>query len=391
LVAGELALTIVLLSGAGLLIRSVLAMNRLDDVVAPEILTTRFSLPTTKYQTAAERLSFFRRFEEALSAAPGIEVVSLSSALPFVGPREGLSFMRRPVRLDDGTPIDRAQPTPTVAISTGHFRTLGIALVLGREFAPNDGTPGLQTVIVNERFVTTFFGNSDPLGRRIIVDDPATPSTRPSPLTVVGVVPSLRHSPMSDATPAVYVPLQTLPTTSVGVMIRGSADRATLTRVLRTTIAAIDRDVALFNIDTLDHLSDLSRWTPRLISILLGVLAGIGILLATMGLYAVTAYGISQRTTEIGIRMALGAQRTQVAWLFLKQTVRLVAIGLLLGLAGAIGAGQLLQGLLVETRGGDPLVFLAVVLCLSVVASVACIMPLRRATHLDPVTSLRHE
>ena len=390
LVVGELALTIVLLSGAGLLIRSALAMYRLDRLVASDILTTRFTLPATKYPSPAERLAFFRRFEETLTSSPGIEAVSLSSALPFVGAREGLSFMRRPVRLDD-TPIDRARQVATIAISAGYFRTLGITLVRGREFSPTDGTAGHQTAVVNELFVATFFDETDPLGRHIIVDDPSGAAVRPTTFTIVGVVPSLRQSPMSDVTAAVYVPLQALPIASVGVMIRGDADRATLTSALRSSLTALDRDVALFSIDTLDHLSDLSRWTPRLLSIVLGGLALIGMLLASLGLYAVTAYSVSQRTTEIGIRMALGARRGQVAWLLLKQTLRLLTIGLLLGLAGAIGAGQLLRGLLVQTRGAEPLILFAVVLCLSVVAAAACVAPLRRATRLDPVNSLRHE
>jgi ABC-type antimicrobial peptide transport system permease subunit len=245
-------------------------------------------------------------------------------------------------------------------------------------------------VIVNERFVARYLPGQDAIGRRIRLIDRGSPAASTAWLTIAGIAPTIRHSPAGDARPVVYRPLRSQPAATVRLMMRSRDSSAAAVSVLREEVRTLDADVALHGISTLERLSQQSRWTQRALSSLLGLFAAIATLLSAMGLYAVTAYSISQRTSEIGIRMALGAQRRQVSWLFVRGTLVHVGLGLTIGVAGAAAVGQVLRGVLVQTQVLDAMTFATVVVLLASVSVIACLAPTWRASALDPAVALRH-
>jgi putative ABC transport system permease protein len=384
---GEIALSVVLLASAGLLIRSARMLYQADQLIdASNLVTARLSLPSGKYGTPLERLTFYERMEERLGSVPSIASAAIGTALPFAG------AVTRDVALDsDVEPVAAgARPAQTLGIGSAYFETLGLSLRRGRSFGPRDGLPGQETVIVNERFVARYLPGQDVIGRRIRLIDRGSPAASTAWLTIAGIAPTIRHSPAGDARPVVYRPLRSQPAATVRLMMRSRDSSAAAVSVLREEVRTLDADVALHGISTLERLSQQSRWTQRALSSLLGLFAAIATLLSAMGLYAVTAYSISQRTSEIGIRMALGAQRRQVSWLFVRGTLVHVGLGLTIGVAGAAAVGQVLRGVLVQTQVLDAMTFATVVVLLASVSVIACLAPTWRASALAPAVALRH-
>jgi hypothetical protein len=310
--------------------------------------------------------------------------VAIGTALPFFG------ATGRDVALDSDLDPAAAgtRGSQTLGIGSRYFETLGLSLRRGRSFDARDGLPGQETVIVNEQFVTAYLPGHDPIGRRIRLIESGSPS---SPLTIVGIAPNLRHAPATDVRPVVYLPWRARPVETMRVMMRSRGDVVAPVSLVREAVRALDADIPLYNISTLERLSQQSRWIQRAVSSLLGLFASIATLLSALGLYAVTTYSISRRTSEIGIRMALGAQRRQVAWLFLKSTLVHIGLGLTIGVAGGVAMGQVLRGVLVQTSALDPLTFASVVVLLGVVALSACLAPMWRASALDPALALRRD
>jgi putative ABC transport system permease protein len=243
---------------------------------------------------------------------------------------------------------------------------------------------------VNEKFVAQYLPGQEAVGRRLRLIDSSSPATSTAWLTIVGIAPTIRHSPARAASPVVYRPFRSQPAATMRLMMRSRGSSAAAVAAVREEVRTLDGDVALHGISTLERLSQQSRWLPRVLSSLLGLFAAIATLLSAMGLYAVTAYSISQRTSEIGIRMALGAQRRQISWLFVKGTLVHVGLGLAIGVGGAAAVGQVLRGVLVQTRVLDAPTFATVVVLLASVAVIACLAPTWRATALDPAVTLRH-
>jgi putative ABC transport system permease protein len=383
---GEIALSVVLLASAGLLIRSARMLYQADQLIdGSNLVTGRLSLPPGKYGTPLERLAFYERLEERLASLPSIATAAIGTALPFAG------AVTRDVALDsDVGEAAGARAAQTLGIGSGYFETLGLSLRRGRPFGPRDGLPGQETVMVNERFVARYLPGEDAIGRRIRLIDSRSPAASTAWLTIAGIAPTIRHSPASDARPVVYLPFRSQPAATVRLMMRSRDSGAAALSALREAVRTLDADVALHGISTLERLSQKSRWTQRALSSLLGLFAAIATLLSAMGLYAVTAYSISQRTSEIGIRMALGAQRPQVAWLFVRGTLVHVGVGLAIGVAGAAVVGQLLRGVLVQTQVLDATTLATVVVLLASVAVIACLAPTWRASALDPAVALRH-
>jgi putative ABC transport system permease protein len=384
---GEIALSVVLLASAGLLIRSARMLYQADQLIdGSNLVTGRLSLPPGKYGTPLERLTFYERLEERLASVPSIASAAIGTALPFAG------AVTRDVALDSDVEeaAAGARAAQTLGIGAGYFETLGLSLRRGRRFGLRDGLPGQETVIVNERFVARYLPGQDAIGRRIRLIDSRSPAASTAWLTIAGIAPTIRHSPASAARPVVYLPFRSQPAATVRLMMRSRDSSAAALSALREEVRTLDADVALHGISTLERLSQKSRWTQRALSSLLGLFAAIATLLSAMGLYAVTAYSISQRTSEIGIRMALGAQRRQVSWLFVRGTLVHVGLGLAIGVAGAAAAGQLLRGVLVQTQALDATTFAAVVVLLASVAVIACLAPTWRASALDPAVALRH-
>jgi len=388
LLVGEIALSVILLASAGLLIRSARVLYAADQAIdVSNLVTARLSLPTGKYGSPRERMAFYEQLELRLASIPSIASAAIGTALPFIG------ATRRDVALDSDLEAAAAatRPAQTLGIGSRYFETLGLSIQRGRSFDARDGLPGQGTVIVNERFVTMYLPGQDAIGRRIRLIDSGSTRASLAPLTIVGIAPTVRHSPATNVSPAVYLPWRDRPAATMEMMVRSRGNNAASVSLLREEVRTLDADVPLYNISTLERLSQQSRWTQRALSSMLGLFAAIATLLSAMGLYAVTTYSISERTSEIGIRMALGAQRLQVSWLFLRGTIVHVGLGLTIGVAGAVAMGQALRGVLVQTNALDPFTFASVVVLLAVVAVVACLAPTWRASARHPAVALRHD
>jgi predicted permease len=392
LIVAQLTLTLVLLSGAGLMMRSFMSLYRMDlNMDTSRLLTAQLTMVTRKYPTAELRGAFLRRLNERLAASGDIVAGATASHLPMGFGGERQLILDRP-------PLAPGQQPPLVTlldVGKGYFDTLGIRLIRGRAFEEIDGTRGHESAIVNQRFVAMYFPREDPIGRRIRLT--AQPATGPQIewVTIVGIAPTLRQRNFQEPNPdpVVYVPHQT--NTSIGpitsIIVRGRGEPAALAPFLRREMAALDADLPLANIRTMDNFLAVMRWPSRVFGIMFAIFAAIALVLAAVGLYAVTAYSVTQRTQEIGIRMALGAQPGQIRWVILRRGIAQIALGLTLGLAGALAVGRLLQAstLLFETGAADPVTLVFIVAVLVTVAVAACLWPVRRAARLDPIAALR--
>jgi putative ABC transport system permease protein len=398
LIVVELALTLVLLAGAGFMMRSFLSLYQMDlGIDTTPLLTMRFNLPDRKYPTPEIRRAFFERLDERLAGVPNLQSGTITTNVPLGG---GGS---RQIQIEGhDVPANAAQtPSATIVfIGSRFFDTLGATLPRGRTFDATDGSAGHETAIVNQRFAAMHFGNEDPIGRRVrlaIEQFPGQPppSIAPYWVTVVGVAPTIRQRSQDVLPdPVIYLPIRGEAPRNVAILVRAPKDAAALTGVLRQEVRALDADLPLFGIQTLDQLVAQQRWPFRVFGSMFAIFALIALVLAAIGLYAVTAYSVTQRTQEVGVRMALGAQATQVRWLFVRQSLWQLGIGVAIGLAGALGVGVLLKSLLAQGGGvgsRDPVTLVTIVVVLVTVALAASYWPARRATRLDPLKALRYE
>ena len=392
LIVAELALTLVLLAGAGLMIRSFLKVYSLDaGVETSHLLTMRLALPNQKYPTLEQRRAFYDRVDERLASIGGIQAATITTNMPLGGGTPRL------LAIDGHQPADGEQPQTVTQVTIGarYFETLGLHILRGRAFDDLDGTPGHDSAIVNQRFASMHFAGADPIGRRIKLtpDGPALAGPPPAWVTIVGISPTIRQRNFQDPLPdpVVYLPLRGQAPTFAMLVIRAQRDAASLTSLLREEVRAIDPDLPLFGILTMDQLLAQQRWAFRVFGSMFAIFALIALALSAVGLYAVTAYSVAQRTQEIGVRMALGAQTAQVLWLILRRAVVQTAIGLTIGIGGALGVGKLIESLLVQTGTRDPVTLTSIVALLVFVSLAACFWPARTATRLDPVNALRYE
>jgi putative ABC transport system permease protein len=394
LIVAELALTLVLLAGAGLMMRSFLNMYTMDvGVETAQLLTMRLTLPNQKYPTPEHRRIFYERLDQRLSGIGGIKAATITTNLPLGGGFARLLSM-------DGHEIQSGEQPPTVTqvtVGPRYFETLGIRVLRGRAFDDLDGTAGHQSTIINQRFAAMYFGTDDPIGRRIklTVDGPPSPGTPPLEwVTVVGLTPTIRQRTLQgDDTPdpVAYIPLRAQAPLFTMLVIRAQRDAASLASMAREEVRAIDPDLPLYGILTMDQWLAQQRWAFRVFGTMFAIFALIALALSAVGLYAVTAYSVAQRTQEIGVRMALGAQAAQVLWLILRRSIVQMALGLTLGIAGALGVSKLLSSVLFQTGSRDPVLLAGIVSLLIVVSTSACLWPARRATRLDPVSALRND
>jgi predicted permease len=399
LMVAELVLTVVLLAGAGFMMRNFVTMYRLDlGVDTSKLLTMALALPDRKYPALEQRLAFYERLEERLKSNPAIESVTITSNIPLQG-----GFLRR---LEvEGKTVDPNAQKPNVTMLTvdpRYFQTVGLPILRGRDLTDQDGMTGREAAIVNQRFAALHFPGEDPIGRRITLSIDLQGGAAPQggvPLsltaTIIGIVPSLRQRDfqLPDPDSIAYLPFRTDPRGFMNLIVRSAGDPRLMTPVLREEVRAVDADLPLFGIRTMDEQLAQARWPFRVFGAMFAMFALIALTLSAVGLYAVTAYAVSQRTQEIGVRMALGAQANEVAWLFLRRSLIQLGIGLTLGVAGALGVGTLFSQtqLLIQNRAGDPITIGGITLLLALVASVACFLPARRATRLDPLVALRRD
>jgi putative ABC transport system permease protein len=387
LLLAELALTMVLLAVASLLVRSARTLYEADAILfAPQVMTAQIALPSPKYATPAERRAFRDRLAEHLATAPSLTSAALASARPFV---DSISMQ---LLLEGETPSpEGGRVVQTIAIGDRYFETLGLRMVRGRPLEAQDAVAGPDAVVINERFATLHFPGADPVGRRIRLAE-LGPKETPGPwLTIVGVAPSVRQRPMGPAAAIAYLPLRTDTGTFTAVVARASGDATLAAAAIRDQLRAVEPDAAAYNLESLERLSEKSRWTHRMLSMVITLFAAIALLLSATGLYALTAYGVSQRTAEVGLRMALGAQRAQVAWLFIRGMLWPVGVGLGVGLAAAFAVGRLIRGLLVETSPTDPRIFAGISALLIATVIAASIIPVRRAARMDAAQALRRD
>ena len=350
-----------------------------------EILTAEIALPPAVYDTPERRAAFYAALGERLDAVTSIAAGSVASALPLLGgePRR-LEIMDRPL------PDKEQQTAWTVAVGPRYFATLGLPLVRGRDFTAADGTPGRPYAIVNERFVERFFADRDPIGQRIAVSEDGT-TAPPVWWTITGVAPSVRQRPTADADPVVYLPLRSMPAANAVLIVRSALRTDALAELLRTETGGLDRNLPLNRMRTMAQVIRDAGWVGRVSRNLARVLTFIAVLLAALGLYAVTSYAVSQQTQEIGLRMALGAGTRQVVWFIAKR----VAVQLLAGLGAGIACTRVWDWMFSSGRANvtaaNLLSLLAVAAILTAIAVIACFVPVRRATRLDPVAAIRHE
>ena len=392
----ELALTLVLLVGAGLMIRSFMKLYTLDLGIKTEnLLSIGLGLSNTKYPNADARRTFHDNFAPRLRSIPGVQSVALTTSVPPFGSGT------RQYELEGGVVRGPEQDAPrvsTVVISPSFFDTVGVQLRRGRVFNDNDGNAGAENVIINERFAAEIFKNDDPIGRRLrFVQSPApvgqaAPAT-PVWRTIVGISPTIRHANSQDAQPTnvVYIPARQEPPGFSNILVRTALPPGSVMSAVREQMRSVDPDQPVQNVQTMSQMLDRQMWPYRVFGSLFAIFATIALVMSAVGLYAVMAYSVTQRRTEIGVRMALGASSGDVRWLILRRGLWQMGLGLVLGLAGAFGLSRVLRTLLVQVTPTDPLTFGVITVLLTGVAIAACLIPARRASRVDPLVALRAE
>ena len=387
LVVAEVALSLVLLTGAGLLIRSFVRLQNIDPGFRPEgVFTARVSLPAATYPGGDAASTFFREAVEKVQALPGVRDAAAISFLPLAGPGMGTSFHRT----DQPTPADGQQPTTEVRpITPNFFKTMGIPQLAGRDFTAADNADAPLVAVVSEGLVRRVFPGENPLGKRLQV---AIGPREGMHVEIVGVVGDIKFSSLDAETrPAVYIPLPQLSIGLATLVARTDMDPMALTSVVSGAVRSIDPQLPLADARSMQEVVDTTLARPRTVSVLLTAFALIALVLAGVGVYGVMAYSVSQRTQEIGVRMALGATVESVFRMVLGQALKLVAIGIVAGLVVAGFVTRLLETLLFETEPLDPVTFAATALVLMLVATFASFVPARRGTRIAPTEALRTE
>jgi putative ABC transport system permease protein len=382
LVVSELALSLILLIGAGLLTRSFLLLLEVNPGFNPHnVLTAEVSLPFTASVLSDQRrqATFFTQVLERIKSLPGVKSAGATTHPP----------LKMFDRLDSGLNIEGHAPVERVvsvsAVSSGYFRTMGIRLLKGRDFSEQDAEGRPSVVIINESFARLAFPNEEPVGKRI-------GGSVPPQLTIVGVVSDVKNLDLDrEIWPEMYWPYLQRPSPFMTLVIHSDSDPSNLAAAVRAQVLAVDKNQPVFDIQTMEQLLSASVAPRRFRMLLLGVFAGVALVLAAVGIYGVMAYSVGQRTHEIGVRMALGAMREDVLSLVLGQGLKLTAIGVAIGVVVAPALTRLLSSLLYDVKPTDPLTFIAVSLLLTAVALLASYIPARRATKVDPMVALRYE
>jgi putative ABC transport system permease protein len=387
LVVTEIALSLVLLVGAGLMIRSFLRLRSVNVGINPRgVMTATIILPRMKYTEGPQRAAFFKQLVERVKNIPGVEAAGATGTLPLGG-----NFWGRSLTVE-GFPVLSVGQAPMIqhtVVTPGYFKTMGIPLLYGRDFTDADATGGQLVTIIDERIARKYWPNEIPLGKRIRF---GPPEDNEPWHTIVGVVPAVRHQRMQeDTAESVYLPHLQIPISGMAVVLRTSADPTSLVPAFRSAVAEMDPDIPVREVAGMEKVIAESIWQPRLYAALFAVFAGGALILAVIGIYGVMAYLVVTRTHEIGVRIALGATARDVFKFIVGRGMKLTAIGVLLGVGGAYGLTRLMRGLLFNTSATDPLVFILISVLLTLVAFLACYIPARRATKVDPLVALRYE
>jgi putative ABC transport system permease protein len=394
LVVSEIALSLILLIGAGLLVKSFVRLQQVSPgFVADNLLLVRLSLPQAKYAKREQVSDFYTKLAPRLQTLPGVEGAGAASVLPLSGmnARTDFAIVGRPLLKPTDMPAAQNR-----VVTPGYFKLMSIPLIKGREFTELDKADAPGVVLIDEAAARRYWPNENPVGARLQVDDTAQP---PREVEVVGVVGDVKHFGLDDEpTPTIYTPLDQIPqgalsnlTNNMSLVVRTASEPLTLAAAVRREVQAVDKDVPASSVRTMEQFFAATVAPRRFSLLLLGIFAGAALLLAAMGIYAVIAYTVSRRTHEIGIRMALGAQTGDVLRMILGQGLKLILIGVGVGVVGALALTRLMSSLLFNVSVVDPLTFFGVSALLTVVALLACYIPARRAMKVDPMEALRYE
>jgi putative ABC transport system permease protein len=387
LVVAEVALSLVLLTGAGLLIRSFARLQSIDPGFrADGLFTARVSLPGARYGTPGQSAAFFVNALDKVRQVPGVQDAAAISFLPLAGPGIATSFYRT----DQPTPANGQQPSAEVRpVTPNFFKTMGIPQLAGRDFTDADSAGAPLVAAVSEGLVRRFFPGENPLGKRLQVSIGPEDGMN---VEIVGVVGDIKFASLDAETrPAVFIPLPQLSIGLATIVARTTMDPLTLTSGISAAVRSIDPELPLADVRSMQDVVDVTLARPRTISVLITAFAVIALVLAGVGVYGVMAYSVSQRTQEIGVRMALGASVESVFRMVLGQALKLVLIGVAVGLLVAVFMTQLLESLLFETEPLDPATFAVTAVVLVAVATFASYVPARRGTRIAPTEALRAE
>jgi macrolide transport system ATP-binding/permease protein len=387
-VAAEFALTLVLLANVTDGIRSALAARDAQVSIDPAaLLTMSMTLPAQPYASREARNEFFDRLHDTIAALPSVSAVSLASALP------GAGGATRPVTIAGGQAADSSSSLTavTVMVGEGYFTAIGVPLIAGRPFNAIDGTPGQDSAIVNARFAELFLPDKDPLGTLIRIAGVDGDLLPDSWLRVVGVAPAVRQSAADGIhpDPVVYLPSRSAPRSTAAVIVRAQGDPAALTPGIRDAIRQLDPSLPVDRVMTMTEAMRQAQWNGRISRVLLNGIGTIALLLALVGLYAVTAHSVRLRRKELGIRIALGATRRDVGALVLRRAMMQLGIGLAAGVGATVAFDRLFTT--DALRLTDPIVLWPTVAAIVLVGAVASMAPASRAVRLDPVFALREE
>jgi putative ABC transport system permease protein len=387
LIVTEVAVALLLSVGAGLMIKSFMRLQQVSPgFEASSLLTMNIALPRQKYREPQQANAFFDQLAERIKILPGVKSVGGIDPLPFSNSNASTSFVI------EGAPAVPLADRPEVgerSVTPAYFETMGIPVLKGRSFTAQDRDNTPHVVIVNEALASQYWPNQDVIGKRLgFEDDPSKQSWR----EIVGVVGNVKHKGLeTEANPEVYLPYQQFPRNFMSVVVRTSSDPLSMIPAIRSQVFTIDKDQPVFDIMTMDQRVAKSVASSRFVMLLLGAFSVLALGLAALGLYGAMSYLVTQRTQEIGLRMALGARRIDVFKLVVGKGMRLAIIGTAIGLVASLALTRVMGTLLFEVTPTDALTFVIVSVVLLTVALLACYIPARRATNVDPLTSLRYE
>ena len=384
LLVGEIALSLVLLIAASLLLSSFARLQHVSLGFQPQRMFVGFlNISPSKYPSKPQLATFYIQLLERLSVVPGVKSVALNDAPPLSG-----NNARTPIAVLGRTlpPLSERPLVKRHIVSPGMFTTLGMTIQSGRDFTTRDNLDSPQTVIINETMVRLLFPGQDPIGQKLVTGMGQVTSE------IVGVVSDTRSANLNTSPgPEYFLPILQRPENFTCLLVRTESDFTGITSAVRAAMKEIDPDLPLTNPQTMTAMIARSVADRRLVMMLLAAFAGLALVLASIGVYSVMAYLVSQRTNEIGIRMALGASPSRVQTMVLRQGMKLVGYGVILGLGSALAMTQLMEKLLFEVHANDPLIYASLAGLISLIAACACFLPARRATKVDPMIALRAE
>jgi putative ABC transport system permease protein len=390
LIVAQVAVTFCLLSGAGLLLNSLRRLSNVNPGFDPRnVLTFKVSPPNDDPRRIDQ---FYERLVARMEALPGVTGASATFALPLSGVNPSVGFAKK------GEPVDTARPFPYGVdfriVRPNYFRTMGVGLLAGRDFDARDKLDAPQVAIINEAFAALHFPGQNPLGRHI----------KPSYIVegrerhgeewreIIGVVGDTRHASLNETSvPELFAPQAQTTWSPLFIIARADSDPRNLVASARREVASLDKDLPIYAVKTLEEYMTSAGAVTKFLALMVSLFAGLALVLTTVGLYGLISYSVAQRTNEIGIRMAMGAQAVDVLKLVIRQGMTLVMIGVVIGLAASFELTRLMKTLLFEVSATDPLTFSAIAVLLLLAALLACWMPARRATKVDPMAALRAE